>query len=347
MIQLETRRLGQTSVELSSIGVGTSPLGGCGVPVSFEDFEAVILKAYELGVRYFDTAPLYGLGKAEHSLGHILRVHGLRRDVVLSTKVGRVLKPASRAARAETLYPINWIEPLPFVDQYDYSYDGIMRSFEDSQQRLGVDRLDVLFVHDIGKTWFGDSYEVYLKQLREGGFRALDELRRSEAVGAVGLGVNETASVLDISREFKLDCSLVAGRYSLLNHEPLSGFFPECARRGISIIAGGVFNSGILAEGSRGNAATQTYDYQAAPASIIKRVVELEDVCSHHGVSLPAAALQFVRSHPAVASVVVGALTSIHVDVNLAAAGAEIPIAFWDELRERSLIPASAPTTIA
>ncbi|MEJ8815555.1 aldo/keto reductase [Variovorax ureilyticus] len=347
MTELETRRLGQTAVSVTTIGVGTSPLGGCGVPVPFSDFEAVILAAYERGVRYFDTAPLYGLGKAEHSLGHILRVNGLLGDVVLSTKVGRVLKPASRAARAETLYPINWIEPLPFVDEYDYSYDGILRSFEDSQQRLGADHIDILYVHDVGRVWFQESYPRYLKQLRDGGFRALDELRSSGAVSAIGLGVNETASVLEISREFKLDCSLVAGRYSLLNHEPLQEFFPECKRRGISIIAGGVFNSGILAEGSQGNATNQTYDYQAAPAEILKRVRALEEVCDRHGVTLPAAALQFVRSHPGVSSVVVGALGSHHVEANLDAASSSIPEAFWSELRERGLIPADAPTTPA
>jgi D-threo-aldose 1-dehydrogenase len=162
-------------------------------------------------------------------------------------------------------------------------------------------------------------------------------------VGAIGLGVNETASVLSISSEFKLDCSLVAGRYTLLNHEPLSEFFPECARRKISIIAGGVFNSGILAEGSRGNAATKTYDYQTPPANIVERVAALEAVCARHGVSLPAAALQFVQSHPDIASVVIGALTVDQVRQNLAAAGTPIPRAFWDELRERSLVPAIAP----
>lgn len=330
-------------VDVTSLGLGTSPLGGCGVPVSFAQFEEIVLAAYERGVRYFDTAPLYGLGKSEHSLGHILRVNGLREKVVLSTKVGRVLKPASRAARAETLYAINWVEPLPFVDEYDYSYDGVMRSFEDSQQRLGVDQIDVLLVHDLGEVWFRDQYPRYLKQMRDSGFKALDELRRTGAVKAIGLGVNETASVLAISDEFKLDCSLVAGRYTLLNHEPLAEFFPECERRGIAIIAGGVFNSGILAEGSRGPSATRTYDYQAAPDSVVERVRRLEAVCAAHDVALPAAALQFVCRHPAVATVVIGALSRAQVEQNLDAVAQPIPQAFWDELKERGLLPQSAP----
>jgi D-threo-aldose 1-dehydrogenase len=342
MNTLASKRLAP-GVEVTSVGLGTSPLGGCGVPVSFAQFEEIVLAAYERGVRYFDTAPLYGLGKSEHSLGHILRVHGLRDNVVLSTKVGRVLKPASRSARAETLYAINWVDPLPFVDEYDYTYDGVMRSFEDSQQRIGVDQIDVLLVHDIGEVWFRNEYPRYLKQLRDSGFKALDELRSTGSVKAIGLGVNETASVLAISDEFKLDCSLVAGRYTLLNHEPLQTFFPECARRGIAIIAGGIFNSGILAEGSRGPAATRTYDYQAAPSSVIERVQRIEAVCADHGVGLAAAALQFVCRHPAVATVVVGALSRTQIDQNLDALKQPIPQKFWGDLKTRGLLPENAP----
>lgn len=337
---LEQRKLGKTAATVTSLGLGTSPLGGCGVPVTFEQFEEVVTSAYHGGVRYFDTAPLYGLGKSEHTLGHILRTHKMRGDVTLSTKVGRVLRPASRAKRAESRYAINWVDPLPFVDEYDYSYSGVMRAFEDSQQRLGVDHIDILLVHDIGKVWFGEKHALHLGQLRDGGFRALDELRSSGAVKAIGLGVNETESVLQISDEFKLDCSMVAGRYSLLNHEPAKEFFPECVRRGISIIAAGVFNSGVLAEGSAGNPATRTYDCQAAPDEILDRVRKLEAVCERYKVTLPAAALQFVYRHPAVTSVVIGALSGKQVDSNIASLTAQIPEAFWSELKSENLIPA-------
>ena len=347
MATLEKRKLGNTGVELTSLGLGTSHLGGPGVQVDFEQFEAVILKAYELGINYFDTAPMYGLGKSEHSLGHVLRTHKLRDKVVLSTKAGRILRPASRFKAAESLYPINWIDPLPFVDQYDYTYDGIMRAFEDSQQRLGLDHIEILLLHDVSGVWHREKHPYYLNQLREGGFKACDELRSCGAVHAIGLGVNETASVLEVAAEYKLDCSLVAGRYSLLNHEPLREFFPEVQRRGISIIGAGVFNSGILAEGSKSKAVTRTYDYAPPPDAIIRRVEELEAVCSRFEVELPTAATQFVYSHPAVSSVVQGALTVGHVAQNVASISAKIPPGFWDALKEEGLIPAEAPVPSA
>jgi len=343
MTVLEKRKIGNTGVELTSLGLGTSPLGGCGVRVPFTDFDAVVMKAYELGVRYFDTAPLYGLGKSEHSLGHVLRVNGIIEDVVISTKAGRILKPASRSKRAESLYGINWIDPLPYVDEYDYTYDGIMRSFEDSQQRMGVDGVDILYLHDVSGVWHRDSYDLYLSQLRQSGYRACDELRSSGAVKAIGLGVNETASVLQVAAEFNLDCSLVAGRYTLLNHQPLEDFFPEAQRRGIAIIAGGVYNSGVLAEGSKGAAAVRTYDYQTASPEILKRVEALEAVCGEFGISLATAATQFVYSHPAVTAVVQGALSTAHVEANVKAISEKIPPGFWSALKAKSLIPEAAP----
>lgn len=343
MADLETRRVGKTNLQLTAIGLGTSPLGGCGVDVSYEKFEAVVLKAYDLGVRYFDTAPLYGLGKSEHYLGHILRTRKLRDQVVLSTKAGRILKQASRAKRAESLYGINWVDSLPYVDEYDYTYDGIMRSFEDSQQRLGVDGIEILYLHDVSGVWHRERHQFYLGQLRDSGFRACDELRSSGSVKAIGLGVNETASVLEVAAEFDLDCSLVAGRYTLLNHAPLNDFFPEAERRGISIIAGGVYNSGILAEGSKSKSATRTYDYGNASPEIVRRVERLEAVCEKYGVSLPTAATQFVYSHPAVTAVVQGALSVAHVEANVAAIEAPTPPEFWAELRSKGLIPQEAP----
>ena len=347
MANLNKRKLGNTDVELTSLGLGTSHLGGPGVAVPFEQFEAVVLEAYNRGVRYFDTAPLYGLGKSEHSLGHILRTHKLRDSVVVSTKAGRILRPESRAKRAESLYPINWIDPLPFVDEYSYTYDGIMRAFEDSQQRLGLDHIEILLLHDVSGEWHREKYPQYLSQLRESGYKACDELRRVGAVKAIGLGVNETASVLQVAAEFDLDCSLVAGRYSLLRHEPLQEFFPEVQRRGVAIIAAGVYNSGILAGGSKGNAVARTYDYSAPPDSIIRRVEALEAVCERFGVNLATAAAQFVSSHPAVTSVVLGALTVDHVAQNVAAFSAQIPTDFWDALKQEKLIPTDAPVPSA
>lgn len=335
-----TRNLGATDVSVTSLGLGTVPMAGFNAKVSYGEFEQVVLKAYERGVRYFDTAPMYGFGKAEQFLGHALRVNKLRESVVVSTKVGRVLKPASRTAKLDSVYGIDWVEPLPFLDTYDYTYDGVMRSFEDSQQRLGLDFIDVLLVHDVGTAWHGDQSEFYWDQLRASGYRALDELRSGGYVKAVGLGVNETESVVGVAREFPIDCALIAGRYTLLNHEPLKADFPELARRGVSVIAGGVFNSGILAAGSKGGG---TYDYQKVPAGILDTVRRIEEVCVRHGVALPAAAAQFVYRHPAVATVVLGAKNVAEMEQNADALQAEIPGAFWDDLKDAGLIPGEAP----
>lgn len=342
MAFLGTRRLGATTAEVTRLGFGTVPLSGFGEPASYEKFERVVLEAFTRGIRYFDCAPMYGLGLSEHFLGHALRTHGLRDQVKVSTKVGRVLKPASRVKKVETVYGIEWQNCLPFLDQYDYTYDGIMRSFEDSQQRLGLDHIDVLFVHDVGTAWHGDQSEFYWDQLRQSGYKALDSLRSSGAVDAIGLGVNETASVLGVAREFRLDCSMIAGRYTLLNHGPLEQDFPELLRRNVSVIAAGVFNSGILAGGAVG-----TYDYQNAPAAVIQRVKALGDVCKQFEVSLSSLALRFVYDHPAVACVVQGARSGEEVRQNVDATSAVVPAALWAELKRRELIPASAPVADA
>ena len=221
---------------------------------------------------------MYGYGKSEHYLGHALRTLGLRDKVTLSTKVGRILKSAGRSPPAPPAYGVGWVDSLPFRDTFDYSYDGIMRSFEDSQQRLGLDAVGILFVHDIGQAWHGESASMFWEQLRRGGYRALDELRNTGATGAIGLGVNETDSVLQAAKEFSLDCALIAGRYTLLNQAPLQDAFPEFQRRNISVIAGDVFNSGILAAGTRGNA--PAYDYRIAPTEISERVRRIEGIAT-------------------------------------------------------------------
>ena len=342
MVNLEMRKLGKSPVEVTTLGLGTVPLAGFRTKASYGDFEDVVDASFKGGIRHFDCAPMYGFGKAEYYLGHALRELGIRRDVVVSTKVGRVLKPTSRVKQQDTVYGIDWVDPLPFLDTYDYTYDGIMRSFEDSQQRLALDYIDVLLVHDLGKAWHGDNADIYWGQLRASGYKALDELRRTGAVSAIGLGVNETESVLEVAREFDIDCSLIAGRYTLLNHEPLEAAFAELQERNVSVIAGGVFNSGILATGTKGR--DLTYDYQAVPDDVIKRVVAIEEVGERHGVELASAAIEFVSMHPAVASVVLGAQNLDQVQSNLAASSNRAPKEFWDELKQLKLLPDNAPT---
>jgi D-threo-aldose 1-dehydrogenase len=324
--------------------MGTGALGGFGVAVDYPLFEETILAAYGSGVRYFDTAPMYGYGKSEHYLGHAIRTLGLRKEITLSTKVGRILRSAGRSPTATSAYGVSWVDTLPFRDTFDYTYDGIMRSFEDSQQRLGLDYIDILFIHDIGRAWHGDSASVYWEQLRQGGgYRALEELRSAGATGAIGLGVNETESVLDAAKEFSLDCALIAGRYTLLNHAPLRDAFPELQRKNIPVIAAGVFNSGILATGTRETG--PAYDYQIAPPEIIERVRRIEEICDRHHVALPAAAVQFACAHPAVSAVLLGADKPADVEQNMAAISIRVPEAFWTELKSRRLIPTDAPTT--
>lgn len=339
---MDSRRLGNSDVRITSLGLGTVPLAGFRTKASYRDFEAVIDASFRGGVRHFDCAPMYGFGKAEYYLGHALRELEIRDDVVVSTKVGRVLKPANRTRHKETAYGIEWVDPLPFLDEYDYTYDGIMRSFEDSQQRLAVDYIDVLLVHDVGRAWHGNDAGMYHEQLRDSGYKALEELCGSGAVSAVGLGVNETESVVQVTREFDIDCALIAGRYTLLNHDPLHAAFAALQHRNVSVIAGGVFNSGILATGTKNG--EMTYDYRSVPSDVVTTVSAIENVCARHSVELASVATEFVRLHPAVTSVVLGAQNVAQAEQNIRAAASEAPQEFWAELKQEGLVPESAPT---
>lgn len=335
------REIRSTGASLSPLGLGTVPLSGFGHPTSYEEFEAVILAAYEAGIRYFDTAPMYGAGRSEHFLGHILRTKGLREKVTLSTKVGRLLKAGTASDDGGKLFGITWIDGMPFAEHYDYTYDGIMRSFEDSQQRFGMDRFDILHVHDIGKLTHTDKADFYWQQLRDGGYRALDEIRAAGGTKAVGIGVNETDAIEQMASEFDLDCCLLAGRYSLLNQGPNERFFPEMQTRNIAIIAAGVFNSGILGGGSKGS--TRTFDYMQAPPAIIAKVEALEAICDRHGIALPEAALQFAAAHPAISCILQGCKNVDEVRQNATAAARPIPADLWQEMKHEGLIPQDAP----
>src|SRR5258706_2480287 len=298
----QRRRIGRCELTVTGLGLGTAPLGGLYRDLSDEEAHATIDAAWNAGVRYFDTAPHYGHTKAEHRLGHVLRQYP-RKEYVLSTKAGRRFVPRKTPYDGSE----GWQNPLPFEAIYDYTHDGILRSFEDSQQRLGMIDIDILLVHDIGRYTHGERNAHYWKQLTEGGgFRALDELRSSGAVKAVGLGVNEGAAILEAMAEFDIDCALLAGRYTLLEQETLNDLLPECEARQVSILLGGAFNSGILARGVQGEL---KYNYGDAPQDVIDRVTRLEAVCRTHDVPLAAAALQLPYAHPAVATVLTRART--------------------------------------
>jgi D-threo-aldose 1-dehydrogenase len=332
----QRRAIGRRALQASGLGLGTAPLGGLYRDLTEEEARDTVDAAWDCGVRFFDTAPHYGHTKAEHRLGDALRRYP-REEYVLSTKAGRRFVARKHPYDGSE----GWQNPLPFEAIYDYTHDGILRSFEDSQQRLGMIDIDILLIHDIGRVTHGDKNPYYWKQLTDGGgFRALDELRSAGVVKAVGLGVNEGQAILDMMAEFEIDCALLAGRYTLLEQQTLNDLLPSCEKRNVSILLGGAFNSGILAQGVSGDL---KFNYAAAPPEVIERVARLEDVCRAHGVPLAAAALQFPYAHPCVATVLTGARNPDEMRQNTASFERPIPVALWQALRDQGLIDRRAP----
>jgi D-threo-aldose 1-dehydrogenase len=328
---IETRPAGRTAVRLTTLGLGTATLGGnVRPPITNADAAAIVERAYARGIRFFDTAPYYGYGRSERLVGDTLRG---RSDWVLSTKAGRLLRPRTEPQAAGD----QWIDPLPFEHVYDYSYDGVMRSFEDSLQRLGLDHIDLLLLHDIGSDTHGAETNAELFPIAmQGGYKALAELRASGAVKAIGIGVNEWQVLVEAMQHGDWDTFLLAGRYTLLEQESLHTLLPLCERAGTSIIVGGPFNSGILA-------GRDTWNYSRAPQPIIDRVRRIAAVCDAHGVALPAAALAFPLGHASVASVIPGPRSAAEVDQIVDWFEAEIPASLWSDLKTEGLIDPAAP----
>ena len=340
---VKKRKVGKTSLEVTALSLGSAPLGGLYHDLSEADAQATVDAAWQCGIRFFDTAPHYGHTKAEHRIGDALRRYP-REDYVLSTKVGRRFVPRTTPYDGSE----GWSNPLPFQAIYDYTYDGILRSFEDSQQRLGIVDIDIVLIHDIGRVTHGEKNAFYWRQLSdEGGFRALDELRSSRGVKAVGLGVNEGAVIHEAMAEFDIDCALLAGRYTLLEQAVLDDLLPECEKRSVSILLGGAFNSGILARGltheTQPKAIHQKFNYGDAPAAIVERVDALERVCHEHGVALSSAALQFPYAHKVIATVLMGARNPDEVRMNAASFADPLPRELWDALRAAGMLHPSAP----
>ncbi|WP_177198259.1 aldo/keto reductase [Novosphingobium sp. CF614] len=325
------------------LGFGGAALGNLYRAVDDRVAEQTLAAAWDGGMRLFDTAPYYGLGRSEQRLGAFL---GRRpRDAFrISTKVGRLLEPDAALAGAGERH--GFVAPLPYRVRFDYSYDGVMRSHESSLERLGLDRIDILLVHDIGVATHGEDAARHFADLAEGGYRALDELRRAGDVGMIGLGVNEWQACVEAMTIGQWDRFLLAGRYTLLEQEPLHGFLPGCLAHGAKIILGGVFNSGILASGTR-TGGPMHYNYQPAPPEVIARVGEIEAVCDAHAVDLAAAALQFPLAHPAVEAVIPGLARPAEVDRALTLAGRAIPDAFWTDLVARGLVDPAAPLPVS
>ncbi|MTW09971.1 aldo/keto reductase [Pseudoduganella eburnea] len=328
-----TRKLPRSGIALTGMGLGCAQLGGLYQAMSDAEAQAVVTAAWEAGIRYFDTAPYYGYTLSERRLGAALRDRE-RDSFVISTKAGRLMLLDSGVQPGEN----GWAEPLPFRPYFDYSYEGIMRSHQDSLRRLCMDRVDILYVHDIGRATHGSLHPHYWKQLTQGGgFRALTQLRNEGSVGAIGLGVNEWRAVADAMNVCDIDCALLAGRYTLLEQAARKPLLDLCAARGVGIVIGGPFNSGILA-GSR------KFNYEDAPKEVVARVDAISAVCRDHGVPLQAAALQFPMAHPAVVSCVAGAHSPEQLRQNAAWFGQTLPEGLWQDLVRRGLLDSGAPT---
>lgn len=336
MTAIRKRPFGSTGLEVTDMGFGAAPIGNFLRPISEEESAAMINRAWDSGMRYFDTAPYYGHGLSEARIGQNLRWRP-RNEFVVSTKVGRVLKPALR--KDIDFKP--WVDGLPFKSVYDYSYDGAMRSFEDSLQRLGLEYIDILFIHDADVFTHGPELQkVYFKQAMDGCYRALKKLREEGAVKAIGFGVNNLEVMLDFMRQGDFDTLLLAGRYTLLEQEPLDELLPLCEKRKTAVVIGGGFNGGILATGAAPGA---KWNYAPAPDPIMKKVAKIELICATHKVPLPAAALQFLLAVPSVASHVPGTRNVAQMEQNIALVSHPIPAAFWQELKQQELIRGDAP----
>lgn len=330
--ELTRRRIGTTSLEITTLGLGCASLAGLFNPVPDEVARATIRHAIQHGLTYVDTAPQYGFGRSEHLVGDVLRDH--RKGVVLSSKVGRLLRPIGPGGHWSDH---NWANPLPFDQHYEYTYDAIMRSFEDSLQRLGLNSIDILYVHDIGVMTHGESENRRLwSELSSGGYRALRELRDAGTVKAIGLGVNEWQVLMDAFELGDWDVFLLAGRYTLLEQTCRAPLLETCVERGSSVVVGGPFNSGILVGGS-------TWDYARAPAEIVDRVKRIAAICNEVEVPLPAAALQFPLAHPAVCNVLPGPRTPQELEQILAWWSTPIPVELWTKLASAGLLMAGTP----
>ena len=324
-------------------GCGCAPRGNLFQPIADDDARLLIRHAYASGIRYFDTAPHYGQGMSEHRVGAALRDFP-RDSYFLSTKVGRLLTPSSEAPKSQTGY----VDVLPFVQHYDYTHDGVLRSLEDSLQRMGNSRVDFVFVHDIDATTQGETFAQRFRDMLDGALPALAKLKSDGTIGGYGLGVNDVDICLATLRHAELDLILLAGRYTLADQSALSQLLPECARRGVAVVLGGPFNSGILASGSRPRDCSLPYfNYAPADVQMIAHVAAIEDVCAEYEVPLKAAALQFPIAHPSVACVLPGARSRVEFDDNAAMAKVPIPQEFWHALRENALVDPLAPLPVA
>lgn len=339
MNPLHKKRIGSTDVEVTCFGFGGAPLGERFVRCDNATADAIVESAYAAGITYFDTAPQYGQGKSEQRLGRVLHTKP-RESFILSTKVGHLFeRPADRAAFAKALKG----NGFQFQGHSDYSYDGVMRSYENSLLRLGLNRVDMLVIHDIDVFHHGsqEQVDIHFRELTAGGgWRALEDLKRAGEIRAIGCGVNQLGTIPEVLDRGDVDFFLVAMPYTLLDQGALDIEFPLCAKRKVGIVIGAVFSSGILATGPTDHA---SYGYAAAPDAVKEKVRNIQRVCAAHGVSIQAAALQFPIAHPLVVAIIPGAYRVENIRDNLANFQAAIPAGLWSDLKAAGLLRIDAP----
>jgi D-threo-aldose 1-dehydrogenase len=341
---MERRRIGSTSLEVTAVGFGGNALGNLYAAIDETAARDTVLAAWETGVTYFDTAPMYGHGLSERRIGDVLR--GLPRDsIVLSTKVGRLLVPYGRVPppRPTPAQGGIFTAELPFLPTFDFTYDATMRSFEDSLQRLGMNRVDILLIHDCDEWSQGPAYPEALRTVEHGALKALEKLKAEGVISAFGAGVNQAEACERLMDIGSFDCFMLAGRYTLLEQGALDTFLPRCVAEGVSVILAAPFNSGILVTGAVPDA---RYDYLPAADDVLERVRGIEAVCQAHGVPLAAAALQFVLAHPAVVTVIPGGRSRAEAEQNAAWATAPIPAQLWRDLQGAGLLRSDAPVPL-
>jgi len=332
---MKTRKCFNDSLQLSELGLGTASIGNLHKTITNQQAYQVISHAYDNGIRYFDTASEYGHGLAEHRLGNVLRE--LPRDTfIISTKVGDLLLPNKENYETYSKF----IDHLPFNIRYDYTYDGIMRCLEDSLQRLGMNRVDIVYVHDLDPIVHDkELFQKYFKDFMESGYKALDQLRKSGAIKAIGLGVKSSKVCKDSLKYCDFQCFMLQGNYTILEHNALHDLFPECQKRGININLAGPFASGVLVTGSKGG----YFHHKLAPKHILKKVLLIENVCKKYNVNLPSVAIQFPLKHSIISSVVFGTGSIDYVKNNLAFYNQVIPDELWQDLKDIGLIHSNSP----
>ena len=324
---MRTSRLGRSAVDVTQLGFGGGPLGGLFAPLDDDTAAGALAAAWDCGIRYFDTSPHYGIGVSERRVGELLR-RKLRAEFTLSTKVGRVLVPQDPAGRTDESFEV----PATHRRVWDFSREGVLRSVDDSLTRIGVDRIDVLFLHDAE-----NHFEAALRD----GYPALAELRAQGIVGAIGAGMYHTGKLTRLVQETDIDVVMLSGRYTLLDHSAIGDLLPACAARGVSVLAASIFNSGVLATPRPG--ATARFDYEPATPQLLRRAHRIADVCEAHGVTLPQVAMAFPLRHPVVVGIVAGIRSAEEARRNAEAFAARVPAQVWADLRDERLLDERVP----